>query len=221
MNKYYEEYQIYNLTDVQVKNDLWLNKILNLYQIVDQTKVEEIILSGISITKEYYRILTKERLNIITNIIKKGQAIIIVAIPDTLHQYVYNISEDFFNEYKSQFNYETNEDYMLDEISSSYTIWNVLDDELMNFMPRSLVYGIISLDDKNELKFYKNQKYFEYLSDVEKKHLCEIIKKGTSEDIEYEKYLSLICDYYKFQNQLQEKKETILTKKLTPTNHKK
>lgn len=221
MDKHYEEYQIYNLTDVQVKNDLWLNKILNLYQIVDETKVEEIISSGISITKEYYRILTKERLNIITNIINKGQAIIIVSIPDTLHQYVYNISEDFFNEYKSQFNYETNEDYMLDEISSSYTIWNVLDDELMNFMPRSLVYGIISLDDKNELKFYKNQKYFEYLSDVEKKHLCEIIKKGTSEDIEYEEYLSLICDYYKFQNQLQEKKETILTKKLTPTNHKK
>lgn len=221
MDKHYEEYQIYNLTDVQVKNDLWLNKILNLYQIVDETKVEEISSSGISKTKEYYRILTKERLNIITNIINKGQAIIIVSIPDTLHQYVYNISEDFFNEYKSQFNYETNEDYMLDEISSSYTIWNVLDDELMNFMPRSLVYGIISLDDKNELKFYKNQKYFEYLSDVEKKHLCEIIKKGTSEDIEYEEYLSLICDYYKFQNQLQEKKETILTKKLTPTNHKK
>lgn len=221
MSKFYEEYQIYNLTDVQVKKDLWLNKILILYQIVDETKVEEISSSGISKTKEYYRILTKERLNIITNIIKKEQAIIIVAIPDTLHQYVYNISDDFFNEYKSQFNYETNEDYMLDEISGSYTIWNVLTDELMNFMPRSLVYGIISLDDKNELKFYGNQKYFEYLSDVEKKHLCEIIKKGTSEDVEYEEYLSLICDYYKFQNQLQEKKETVLTKKLTPTNHKK
>lgn len=221
MDKYYEEYQIYDLTDVHVKNELWLNKILNLYQIVDKTKVKEIVSFGILKTKEYYRILTKERLNIVTNIIKKGQAIIIVAIPDVLHQYVYNINEDFFKEYKSQFDYETNEDCMLDEISGSYTIWNVLDDELMNFIPRSLVYGIISLDDKNELKFYKNQKYFDYLSDVEKKYLCEIIKIGISEDIEYEEYLSLIFDYYKFQNQEQDKKETVLTKKLTLPNHKK
>ena len=218
MSKFYEKYQIYYLTDIQVKNDLWLNKILNLYQIVDKTKVEEITSFGISKTKEFYKILTKERLNIITNIIKKNQAIIIVAIPDSLHQYVYNISENLFNEFKSQFNYETNEDCMLDEISGSYTNWN--DEELMNFMPRSLVYGIILLNEKNELRFYKNQKYYEYLSDVEKKYLCEIIKKGTSEDIEYEEYLSLINDYYKFQNQLQDKKETVLTKKLTRPNSK-
>lgn len=214
MDKHYEEYQTYNLTDMQIKNDLWLNKILNLYQIIDETKVEEIASLGISKTKEYYKILTKERLNIITNIIKKGQAIIIVSIPDTLHKYVYDINENFFNEYKSQFNYETNEDYMLDNISDSYTIWNVSNDELMNFMPRSLVYGIILLNDKNELKFYNNQKYFDYLTDEEKKYLCEIIKKGTSEDIEYEEYLSLICDFYKFQNKQQEKKEIVLTKKI-------
>lgn len=213
MDKYYVEYQLYNLTDVQTKNDLWLNKILNLYQIVSETKAEEIVSSGIFKTKEFYRILTKKKFDIIINTIKKDQVIIIVAIPDTLHQYVYDINKEYFEEYKSQFNYETNEDYMLDEISDSYTICKDYDDELMNFIPKSLVYGVISLDDKNELIFYKNQKYYDYLSDIEKNYLCEIIKKGISEDIEYYEYLSLICDYYKFQNQ-EQKKGTVLTKKL-------
>ena len=174
MNK---EYQIYYLTNIQVKNDLWLNKILNLYQIVDETKVEEIATLGISKSKDFFRILTKEKLDMLPNIIKKGQSIIIVAIPDKLHQHCYDISEEFFDEYKSQFDYETNKDYMLEEIGDSYTIWNDFDDELINFMPRSLVYGIISLDNKNELKFYKNLKYFDYLLDAENNIYVKLKKK--------------------------------------------
>lgn len=208
-----KEYQIYDLTDIHLKNDLWLNKILNLYQIVDETKVEEVATLGVSKSKELVRILTKEKLDMLPKIIKKGQSIIIVSIPDKLHQYAYDINEEYFDEYKSQFDYETNKDYMLDEIGGSYTIWKDLYDDPMNFMPSSLVYGIISFDNKNELKFYKNLKYFDYLLDSEKKYLCEIIKKGIDEDIEYEEYLSLIYDYYKFQNRQQDKKEHVLTKK--------
>lgn len=175
-----------------IKDEIWSNKILVLYQIVDERKIKEYLSQGVSKSNEFFRILTKQQLEELSQGIKSNQAMIVVAIPDELHKYVYEIKEDFFEEYKSQFDYETNEDYLIDDIACSYTIWDSLSDNIYHFMPPALIYGIISQNEDNKPTLYRNERYYDYLSKEEKKYICRVLKEATSQDIEYDEYLSLI-----------------------------
>lgn len=175
-----------------IKEEIWSNKILVLYQIVDESEIKEYLSQGASKSNEFFRILTKQQLKELSQSIKGNQAIIVIAIPDELHKYVYDIKEDFFEEYKSQFNYETNEDYLIDEISGSYTIWDPLSDNLLHFIPYSLIYGVISHNETNEPALYRNERYYDYLPKEEKKYICRVLKEATNQDIGYDEYLSLI-----------------------------
>lgn len=207
MNNYYNSF---SKLKISTEEDMWLNKILILYKITDDNTAIEILKSGISYTTEYLDILTKERLRSIIRNIDYNQNIVVAAIPDFLEKYIYDISDDYFDEYKSQFDYEEDEDYLLDEIGGSYIMRkDYNDNKIMNFIPSTLVYGIISIDEKDKPVIYKNQNYFDYLSDEDKLYYCDVIDKAVNQDIDYEEYLSLVCDHKKSPNE----KNFVLTKK--------
>lgn len=212
MEKKYVTYQESNLIGNQLKDEIWKDKILVLYHIIDKDNMNKIKMQGITITEKYPGILTKKEINKLVTIIKKDQVMLIIAIPDILHKYVYDISDDYFEEYKKDYDYEANKDLMLDEISGSYTILDCCDNELIvrNFIPPSLIYGVVTFDENNELKFYNNPKYFDSLTEEEQKELCDIIKSGVVNEIEYKEYLSLISSFYNRQS-----REYTLTKKPT------
>ena len=108
------------------------------------------------------------------------------------------------------YDYEEDEDYLLDEIGGSYIMRkDYSDNKIMNFIPSTLVYGIISIDEKDKPVIYKNQNYFDYLSDEDKLYYCDVIDKAVNQDIDYEEYLSLVCEHKKSPNE----KNFVLTKK--------
>ena len=102
----------------KVKENIWNQRILVLYQITDKDKVTNYLEDGVTRTTNYLRILTRKDLVPLANTLDQTQALVIVAIPDRLHEFVYSINPNFFSEYKSQFDYEENDNGYLDEISS-------------------------------------------------------------------------------------------------------
>ncbi len=190
-------YQGPNLIEKQLIDEIWKNKILVLYHITDKDDMNIIQTKGITITQKYPGILTKKEINKLVTIINNKQVMLVIAIPDILHKYVYDINDADFEEYKKDYNYETNEDYMLDEISGSYAIMDYCDCDLIvkNYLPPALIYGEILLDEDSELKFYRNQQYFDNLLEEEQKKLCDIIKSCVLSEIKYDEYLSLISSF--------------------------
>ena len=120
----------------KVKENIWNQRILVLYQITDKDKVTNYLEDGVTRTTNYLRILTRKDLVPLANTLDQTKALVIVAIPDRLHEFVYSINPNFFSEYKSQFDYEENDNGYLDEISSSYSRWDTDTDVIENFIPR-------------------------------------------------------------------------------------
>lgn len=173
-------------------NELWHNKILVLFHIVNENEIKDVIYNGITKTDKYPYILIKNKFESLLAYLNKEQYVVLIAVPDEVHKNVYQINESFFQEYKNQFDYYDNADCLLDEISGSYSSWDYLSDQIFNYIPSSLVYGVISLDSNNKVNFYKNDKYYDYLDDSEKRSVCEVLRDATAEDIDYDEYLSLI-----------------------------
>ena len=70
-----------------------------------------------------------------------------------LKDMINNVKED---DSASQLDYEEDEDYLLDEIGGSYIMRkDYSDNKIMNFIPSTLVYGIISIDEKGNIKGLK------------------------------------------------------------------
>lgn len=176
----------------KVKENIWNQRILVLYQITDKDKVTNYLEDGVTRTTNYLRILTRKDLVPLANTLDQTQALVIVAIPDRLHEFVYSINPNFFSEYKSQFDYEANDNGYLDEISSSYSRWDTDTDVIENFIPRELIYGSIEKDKNNSLVLLKNKRFYDYLSEIEKIQLAEFLKEIFSDYTEYDEYMQLI-----------------------------
>ena len=183
-----------------MEENLWKNKIINFYQITDETTARNALSSGITITENYFRILTKNLLKELPSQIKKGEAVIIVSVPDSIFLNIFDGEEEGLDEYKSQFDYVDNSDNNLDNIGALLTLDTSIYEDLRNFMPAPLVWEIILIDDHNKPMVCKNQYYFDTLSDEDKNTLSDLIKRGVCQEIEYEDYLSLIEDFYSRQD---------------------
>ncbi len=154
--------------------------------------MKNVLSNGISKTDKFTYILVKNKFEWLLEYLNKGQYAVLIAIPDEVHKNVYQINESFFQEYKNQFDYYDNADCLLDEISGSYGCWDYLSGQIFNYIPSSLVYGVISRDSNNKVIFYKNNRYYDYLDESEKRNICKILRDVTTDDIEYDEYLSLI-----------------------------
>lgn len=172
--------------------ELWEEKILVLYHIVDEADAKRIIRFGISITDNFPHALSQKYFISLLEHLKSSQFIVLIAIPDELHKYVYEIEDSFFPQYKKQFDYIEDENFLLNEISGAYSYWDSINDKILNYIPSSLIYGIISKDSKNNIEIHKNRKYYDHLDEQEKNRIQSILKSVINGDIEYDKYLSLI-----------------------------
>ena len=135
-------------------NELWKDKILVLFRIVNESEIKNVLSHGLSKTDKYLSILVKNKFESLLTYLNKEKYAVLIAVPDEVHKNVYQINESFFQEYKNQFDYYDNTDCLLDEISGSYSM-DYSSDEVCNYMPSSLVYGVISRDSNNKVIFYK------------------------------------------------------------------
>lgn len=179
-----------------VMDDLWNNKTIVYFHIVSRKEIKNILSNGLSRTRKYPYILVKNRFKEFIDYLKNGESMVLIAIPDEVHKYIYEIDDEFFPEWKKQFDYLDNENCFLDEIS--YSEWDSYKDIILNYMPYALIYGFVSRDESGKIEFIKNEMYYDNLDENEKKRLCDLIKKVSNFDIEYEEFLSLtrrkLCD---------------------------
>lgn len=173
-----------------VMDDLWNDKTIVYFHIGGRNEMKDILVNGLSRTKKYPYILVKNRLKEFIDYLKVGEGMVLIAVPDEVHKYVYEIDDEFFSEWKRQFDYLDNENCFLDEIS--YSEWDPYKDIILNYMPYALIYGVVSRDENGRIDFIKNEMYYDYLDENEKKRLCDLIKRVSNSDIEYDDFLSLI-----------------------------
>ena len=205
-----------NLTDL--KNEIWNEKIIVSIKLASKQNAIETLNNGIQKGDRLYTISKNDLDEMIVCAMNNGfksynlethkyekfgaESIVIVAIPDILHKQVFDIDNTDFINFKSQFDYENNENGigMLDELAGYYSdlIWEKGEEIPVYYIPSELILGYISfftLDKENVFEniiFTENPCYFTKLNNSEQKNVIQLIKKTYVESSNYSKYCSLI-----------------------------
>lgn len=170
---------------------LWKDKVIVLFHLINDEKINKVLDAGFAKTEKYPYILYKNYFDKMLSYIKPGTSIALIAIPDEVYKHVYGISDPFYSEWKSQFDYVDDSGASLDEIGS-FCVWNQLTNKIENYIPSSLIYGIISFDNEGKQVFCKNERFYDNLKESQKSETCELLRIGFYEhEISYGKYLHL------------------------------
>lgn len=208
----------------EFKNKVWNDKIIVSIKLTNKQNAVETMHSGIKKGDQLHIIAKKDLKELIVRAMNNGftkynlktgrydkygaNAIIVIAVPDTLHKQVFDMDDNVFISFKNQFDYENNENGIgtLDELSGYYSelIWENGDYIPVYFIPSELILGYIYLDniDKEKIEenvsFTENPRYFTKLSIQEQKKVINLIKKTYIGNPDYSKYCSLIRKRKKF-----------------------
>lgn len=175
-----------------IVKDLWNNKVIVLFHLINRKEVNNVLNNGFSRTEHYPYILYQNEFMSVYDFANNDISVAIVAIPDEVYMKVCEIKEWLYDEWKSQFDYYSVEDSLLDEVNC-FCNWNRGADYIENFIPSSLVYGVISLNENGEPNFYKNENFYDSLDKSQKKVLCELLNKAYyKQEIPHSKYNSLV-----------------------------
>ena len=98
------------------------------------------------------------------------------------------------DKWKSQFDYVSDEDEFLSSSDvGNFCMWQSIGDYIENFIPSFLVYAVLTLNDKDEVVYIKNNNYYDSLSKSQKLKLCKLLRKAYYEySLEYSEYERLL-----------------------------
>lgn len=202
----------------EFKDMIWNDKIIVSIKLTNKKNAVKIMYRGIQKGSKLYTIAKNDLEDMIVSAMNNGfirynretnsynhygaEAIVIIAIPDILYKKVYNISDSNFISFKSQFDYESNENgiALLDELSGDFSEWVWENGEYIPayYIPSELILGYIAINTiKGEqilenVSFVENSNYFTKLSIQDQNEIIEIIKKTYFENHDYSEYCSLI-----------------------------
>lgn len=175
-------------------NELWDNKTNVLFHIISGSKVNEALNNGFTRTTRFPLVLVQNKFDDLLNYVNKGSSIALIGIPDDLYMNVYGIEKVYFDKWKSQFDYVSDEDeYLSSSDVGNFCVWQSIGDYIENFIPSFLVYAVLTLNDKGEIVYIKNNNYYDSLNKSQKLKLCKLLRKAYYEySIEYSEYERLL-----------------------------
>lgn len=175
-------------------SDLWNNKTNVLFHVINSSDVVEVLENGFTRTDRFPFILVQSQFDSLFSFINENSSVVLIAIPDDLYMRVFDMEEDDFYEWKSQFDYVYDEYELLSSSDvGSFCMWQSCGDYIENFIPTSLVYATLSLNEKGEVIYQKNDRYYDNLSKSQKLRLSKLLKKAYYEyDMPYNTYEKLV-----------------------------
>lgn len=202
----------------EFKDKIWNDKIIVSIKPTNKKNAVKIMHRGIQKGSQLYTIAKNDLEDMIISAMNSSfirynketnsynhygaEAIVIIAIPDILYKKLYNISDNNFISFKSQFDYESNENGigLLDELSGEFSEWVWEKGEYIKvyYIPSELILGYIAINTiKGEqildnVSFIENSNYFTKLSIQEQNEIIEIFKNTYFENHNYYEYCSLI-----------------------------
>lgn len=175
-------------------NDLWNGKALILFHLINRSDSNNVLSNGFSKTERYPFSLCQSDFDKLFQYVNADTSVALIAIPDELYMSVFNMDESSYYTWKEQFDY-VNDDYgnLQSGDIGSFCMWQPDGDYIENFIPSYLVFATISLNEKGEVVYSKNDKYYDCLNESQRKELSELLRQAYYEyDMPYDKYTSLV-----------------------------
>lgn len=177
--------------------ELWNNKVNVLFHIIGSGEVKEVLNNGFTRTSCFPFTIVQSKFNDLFSYVNSGTSVALVAIPDDLYMNVYGLEKERFDKWKSQFDYVYDEDGILSSGDvGNFCMWQSIGDYIENFIPSFLVFCVLTLNDKGEVIYIKNNNYYDSLSKSQKLKLCKLLRKAyyeySMEYSEYEKFVRRI-----------------------------